>query len=118
MAKNIKVEYKDGIANHYITQSTEDLHLPSLGFTTEEDAELGFDNMKIIASQRKVSDRAKAQDAIKNGKSPDSVIAMMKKKAKAVDPKEKLEKERERLTKTINELTHRLEFVEESLANL
>ena len=40
MAKNIKVEYKDGIANHYITQSTEDLHLPSLGFTTEEDAEL------------------------------------------------------------------------------
>ena len=28
--------------------------------------------------------------------------------------KEKLEKERDRLTKTINELTHRLEFVEES----
>ncbi|MCI5523231.1 MAG: hypothetical protein SO116_03610 [Treponema sp.] len=89
-----------------------------VGMLPEEDAELGFDNMKIIASQRKVSDRAKAQDAIKNGKSPDSVIAMMKKKAKAVDPKEKLEKERERLTKTINELTHRLEFVEESLANL
>lgn len=42
----------------------------------------------------------------------------MKKKAKETDPKEKLEKERDRLTKTINELTHRLEFVEESLANL
>ena len=43
---------------------------------------------------------------------------MMKKKAKEIDPKAKLEKERERLTKTINELTHRLEFVEESLASM
>ena len=59
-----------------------------------------------------------AQNAIKSGKSPDSVIAMMKKKAKTEDPRTKLEKERDRLTKTINELTTRLEYVEESLANL
>ena len=42
----------------------------------------------------------------------------MKKKAENTDPREKLEKERARLTKTINELTQRLEYVEESLAHL
>jgi len=84
----------------------------------EEDAEMGFDNMKILASTKKADDRAKVQDALKQGKSPDSVIAMMKKKAANQDPKSKLEKERDRLTKTINELTTRLEYVEESLANM
>lgn len=84
----------------------------------DSDASMGFDNMKIVASVKKSDERAKVQEAIKAGKSPDGVIAMMKKKAKDVDPKAKLEKERERLTKTINELTHRLEFVEESLASM
>lgn len=89
-----------------------------VGTLPTEDAIFGLDNMKLVASIKKPDERAKAQDAIKSGKSPDSVIAMMKRKAKEIDPKEKLEKERARLTKTINELTHRLEFVEESLANL
>ncbi|MGN0729419.1 hypothetical protein [Treponema sp.] len=89
-----------------------------VGLLPEEDSALGFDNMKIIAACKKPDEKAKAVEAIKSGKSPDSVIAMMKKKAKEIDPREKLEKERDRLTKTINELTHRLEFVEESLANL
>ncbi len=84
----------------------------------DDDAGMGFDNMKILASTKKPDERAKLTDAIKAGKSPDSVIAMMKKKAKEIDPKTKLEKERERLTKTISELTQRLEFVEESLASL
>ncbi len=83
-----------------------------------EDAELGFDNMKIVASCKKSDQKAKAVEAIKSGKSPDSVIAMMKKKSSTDDPKTKLEKEKKRLEKTINELTQRLEFVEESLANL
>ena len=77
-----------------------------------------IDNMKILASLKKPDERSKAQDAIKNGKSPDSVIAMMKKKAETADPRQKLEKERARLTKTISELTTRLEYVEESLAQL
>ncbi|MCR5762862.1 MAG: hypothetical protein K6G00_05705 [Treponema sp.] len=84
----------------------------------DSDASMGFDNMKLVASVKKSDERAKVQDAIKSGKSPVGVVAMMKKKAKEVDPKTKLEKERERLTKTINELTHRLEFVEESLASM
>ncbi len=89
-----------------------------VGTLPDEDASLGYDNMKIVASIKKPDERAKAQDALKKGKSPDSVIAMMRKKAMNADPREKLEKERDRLTKTISELTHRLEFVEESLASL
>ena len=89
-----------------------------VGMLPAEDAALGFDNMKIVASMKKPEERNAAQDALKKGKSPESVIEMMKKKATSADPKSKLEKERNRLTKTINELTHRLEFVEESLASL
>jgi hypothetical protein len=46
---------------------------------------------------------------------------MMKQKAHAAateDPKSKLEKEAKRLSKTIEQLQKRLEFVEESLANM
>ena len=89
-----------------------------IGTLPEEDAELGYDNMKIMASIKKPDERAKVQDALKQGKSPDSVIAMMKRKTKDVDQRTKLEKEKQRLTKTIDELTQRLEYVEESLANL
>lgn len=90
----------------------------AVGMLNDDDAELGFDNMKIMASVKKADQRAKVSDALKNGKSPDSVIAMMKKKAQTVDPRTKLEKERDRLTKTIAELKTRLEYVEESLENL
>lgn len=90
----------------------------AVGTLPDDDAELGFDNMKLMAAIKKPDQRAKATDAIKNGKSPDSVIALMKKKAQTVDPRTKLEKERDRLTKTIAELKTRLEYVEESLENL
>ena len=53
MSKNIRIEYKDGIANHYITQSTEDLRLPSLGFSTEEDAELAVAVAKTLKAHNK-----------------------------------------------------------------
>ena len=53
MAKNIKIEYKNGIANRYITQSTEDLHLPSLSFSTEEEAELAVAVAKTLKTHNK-----------------------------------------------------------------
>lgn len=53
MSKNIKIEYENGIANRYITQSTEDLRLPSLGFTTEEDAELAVAVAKTLKVHNK-----------------------------------------------------------------
>ena len=81
-------------------------------------AEIGFDNMKVLSTIKKADEKSKALEAFKSGKSPDSVIAMMKKKAATVEPRERLEKEKARLEKTINELTTRLTYVEESLASL
>ncbi|MBO4404847.1 MAG: hypothetical protein J5780_05900 [Treponema sp.] len=112
------IRYEDYIDRVLQLPRTSADSITKVSSLTDEEAALGFDNMKIVASQRKKDDKAKAVEAIKSGKSPDSVIAMMKKKAKEMDPKEKLEKERDRLTKTINELTTRLEYVEESLASL
>ena len=48
MVKNIKTEYKNGVANHYVTQKTEDLHIPSLGFDTKEEAELAIAIAKTL----------------------------------------------------------------------
>lgn len=53
MSKNIRIEYKNGIANRYITQSTEDLHLPSLSFSTEEEAELAVAVAKTLKAHNK-----------------------------------------------------------------
>lgn len=112
------IRYEDYIDRVLQLPRTTAKSITKVGLLPEADADLGFENMKLVASQKKVSDIEKVHEAIKQGKSPDSVIAMMKKKAKEIDPKEKLEKERDRLTKTINELTTRLEYVEESLASL
>ena len=48
MAKNIRIEYKSGGANCYITQRTDDLLIPSLVFTTEEEAELAIAVAKTL----------------------------------------------------------------------
>lgn len=53
MSKNIKTEYKYGVASHYITQPTEDLHIPSLGFTKEEEAELAIAVAKTLKVHNK-----------------------------------------------------------------
>lgn len=53
MNENIKIKYENGIANRYITQSTEDLHLPSLGFSTEEEAELAVAVAKTLKVRNK-----------------------------------------------------------------
>lgn len=118
LCESANIRYEDYLDRVLRIPRTTAKSVSLVGTLPAEDAALGFDNMKIVAGIKKSDERAKAQDAIKNGKSPDSVIAMMKKKASVTDPKEKLEKERARLTKTINELTQRLEFVEESLASL
>lgn len=80
--------------------------------------ELGYENMKIVASIPNPDKRNEAQNQLLAGKSPDTVRAVMKKKSEEVDVKTRLEKEKNRLEKTINQLTSRLEMVEESLANL
>lgn len=53
MAKNIRIEYKNGVADCYVTQRTDDLHIPSLGFTTEEEAELAVAVAKTLKAYNK-----------------------------------------------------------------
>ena len=82
---------------------------------------IGFDNMKMVSAIRKADDRASAEKQLLGGKSPVTVSELMKQKSRAQnsdDAKTKLEKEARRLEKTIAQLQQRLEFVEESLANM
>ena len=53
MAKNIRIEYKNGVADCYVTQKTDDLDIPSLGFTTEEEAELAVAVAKTLKAYNK-----------------------------------------------------------------
>ena len=80
---------------------------------------IGFENMKMISSIKKSDERARAEEELLKGKSPETVREMMKRKASGdEDKKSKLEKEKQRLEKTINELEKRLEIVEEHLASM
>ena len=80
--------------------------------------------MKIVASVRKKDDRAEVEKEFLEGKGPVTVRELMRQKAMGCKPvaendqKAKLEKEKSRLEKTIDQLSKRLEFVEESLANM
>ncbi len=118
LCEDSNIRYEDYLDRVLQIPRTTAKNVSIISALPEEDTALGFDNMKILAAAKKPDERAKAKEAIESGKSPDSVIAMMKKKAATVDPKSKLEKEKARLEKTISELTQRLEFVEESLAQL
>ena len=53
MSKNIRIEYKNGVIDRYVTQSTEYLHLPSLSFATEEEAELAVAVAKTLRIHNK-----------------------------------------------------------------
>lgn len=79
---------------------------------------LGFDNMKKVAALKKPEDREAASRAILSGKAPDTVSELMKRKSTEENPRAKLEKEKNRLTKTIEALQQRLQYVEKSLENM
>ncbi|AEE17785.1 hypothetical protein [Treponema brennaborense] len=79
---------------------------------------IGFENMKLVASLPTPEKRSAAEQQILEGHSPDSVRSLMKKKSEETDARTRLEKEKQRLEKTITQLTSRLELVEESLAQL
>ncbi len=84
------------------------------------DPAVGYENMKMISAIKKSDDRVTAAGEILSGKSPVTVREMMKQKSRPEgdDKKTKLEKEKNRLAKTIAQLQQRLEYVEESLASL
>jgi hypothetical protein len=79
---------------------------------------LGWETMKVVASQPTPEKRAEAERQFTAHRSPDSVKVNLARKAEEEDPKERLEKEKRRIEKTIAMLKSRLDQVEQSLSNL
>lgn len=79
---------------------------------------LGYDTMKIVASQPTPERRAAAEQQFTARRSPDSVKVNLARKVEDEDPKNRLEKEKKRIEKTIAMLQSRLDQVEQSLSNL
>lgn len=51
--KNLQIGYVQGKVKWYVTKATEDLKIPSLGFSTEEDAELAVSVAKSLKAHGK-----------------------------------------------------------------
>jgi hypothetical protein len=81
-------------------------------------ADIGWDAMKVVSGIKKPDTRAVAIDAFKAGKSPESVKALVKSERPSDDPKARLDKERERLERTIHTLQDRLAMVESELSRI
>ena len=79
---------------------------------------LGSDNMRFLAGIKNEEQRMAAESALISGKSPDTVKMETRKKTEEEDPKDKLEKEKQRLERTIASLTKRLTEVEHELEDL
>ena len=51
--KNVQVGYEKGKVKYYLTKSTDDLKIPSLGFDTQEEAELAVAVAKTLKAYGK-----------------------------------------------------------------
>jgi hypothetical protein len=78
----------------------------------------GSDNMRFLAGIKNEEQRMAAESALISGKSPDTVKIETKRKPNEEDPKDRLEKERQRLERTIASLTKRLTEVEHQLEEI
>lgn len=65
MNKNIELKFKNGEVDMYITKSTDDLKLSSLGFKREEDAELAIAIAKAIKAREGRDYWIELHDAVK-----------------------------------------------------
>jgi hypothetical protein len=81
--------------------------------------QLGYDGMKLVAGVGDPAKRREAEKALLSGHSPDSVrVALKKDKDDDEDPAEFLQKERQRLERTIESLKARLKDVESKIREL
>lgn len=87
-------------------------------FQYDLDSQLGADNMRILAGIPNRENRIKAEEAMVQGKSPDRAKLSIRPSQEEEDPRERLEKEKSRLEKTIESLSRRLAQVEEDLEAL
>jgi hypothetical protein len=79
---------------------------------------VGPDNMRFLAGIKNEDNRAAAESALLQGKSPDTVRIAARRSADEADPRRRLEKEKLRLERTIASLTKRLGEVEQELGVL
>jgi hypothetical protein len=77
--------------------------------------ETGADNMRFLSGIKNEEKREEAQASLIKGKSPDMVKIAAREKPGDENPKERLEKEKQRLERTIASLNKRLKEVEEEL---
>ena len=84
-------------------------------FEYDLNPEVGADNMRFLAGIRDRDDRKAAETALIKGKSPDTVKMAVRGKPETEDPTLKLEKEKFRLERTIENLSKRLEEVKKEL---
>jgi hypothetical protein len=82
------------------------------------DPQVGADNMRFLAGIRNDDDRLAAEQALVKGKSPDTVRSGIRGRGEEEDPQLRLNKEKQRLERTIASLNHRLEEVNRELENL
>jgi hypothetical protein len=80
------------------------------------DPAVGSDNMRFLAGIKNDERRLAAESALKAGKSPDTVKVGSRLQPPEQDPRERLEKEKARLERTIASLSKRLKEVETALA--
>jgi hypothetical protein len=80
------------------------------------DPAVGADNMRFLAGIPNGERRSAAEASLKAGKSPDTVKLAARRPPEEEDPREKLEREKLRLERTIAALSTRLKEVEEALS--
>ncbi len=85
-------------------------------FSLQVPADLGWDAMKLVSGIKRPDIRTEAIDAFRSGKSPEAVKAMIRNDPSDDDIKERLDKERTRLERTIQNLQQRLVMVEKELS--
>jgi hypothetical protein len=84
-------------------------------FNYDLNPQTGADNMRFLAGIRDDGERKAAETALLKNKSPDSVKTAIRQKAKNEDPTLMLEREKNRLERTIATLSKRLEEVKKEL---
>jgi hypothetical protein len=85
-------------------------------FNYDLNPEVGADNMRFLAGIRDGDERKAAETALIKGKSPDTVKTTVRQKLREEDPLIRLEREKNRLERTIETLSKRLEEVKQQLA--
>lgn len=83
--------------------------------------EIGFENMKLVSTIKDEEAREEAEEAFLKGESPDTVKGIVQEAAKEKEndtPLTKLQKEREKIEKTIKNLNNKLEMIDKMLTEI